>query len=607
MQPHEPFDDLDFDPGTLLDHRYQIVALLGSGGMGRVYKAFHVLLDTPVALKKMTVPEDATPEQRQHALRRFYREARLLTMLRHPNIPRVLDYFTQDGSCYLVMDYLEGITLAERLGVGLDSAEREPLPLDEALNYAIQLCDVLTYLHSQQPPVVFGDLKPANVILTSDGRAVMVDFGIARPSKTRSDTPPWQLGLGGVGPATPSSNTQPLGTAGYAAPEQYEQNWQADPRSDTFALGVLLHEMVTGHTPPPFPFGFQPARALNPAVPARLEEIIERALAFDPNERFQTAAQMRQALQLVIQERSAHTAQTGEIVISPQAQAAPTKIPPGGTRSGISRWHLRQTLLACAGAASVMAVIAVGLLLFGLTSGNPNLAQNSLNHPLSVAPTPTNTSTPTPTNTPTLPPHSQPGMMPASTPVATSPPTDTPTVEPKGSPPPSPTPTETPTTPPNPSPTAPGPPGVTPTPTSTPTPKPTHTPTPEPTHPPTPTPGPANTATPTPKPTHTPTPGPANTATPTPRLIHSPTPEPTYPPKPKATHTPTPRPHPPKSTPITEPYQSTTPPTATPPAPTDTPGTTPSATPSSSSRHPDPSNPKHLHPGSHHKHHKQGN
>lgn len=499
MQLPEPFDDLDFDPGRLLDHRYQIVAVLGYGGMGCVYKAFHVHLDAPVALKKMLVPAGASPEQRRQALRKFCREARLLTMLRHPNIPRVLDYFTEDDSCYLVMDYVEGITLAERLGAGLEPTARIPLPLKEAIDYASQLCDVLTYLHSQQPPVVFGDLKPSNVILTPDGRAVMIDFGIARASASRRETPPWPQGLAGYGPANASSDTQPLGTAGYAAPEQYEQGWQADPRSDIFALGVLLYEMVTGHAPPPFPFGFQPVREINPALPERLEALIERALRFYAEERFQSAGHLYQALNVIAQEVASREFETEEMVIPPGGMVAPMIVPAPGTRLNIQRRHIRQTLLACAGAAGVMAVIALGLLLFGLTSGNQKLSASSLGHPLSAAPTPTDTSTspstPTavPTRQPTAVPTKAAGIPPRSTPTAT------PTAEPTQTPSPSSTdiPTETPT----PSPT--GTPGVTPTP------GPTNTPTPGPTD--TPTPAPTDTPTPTPPPTNTPTPGPTST------------------------------------------------------------------------------------------------
>jgi serine/threonine protein kinase len=496
MPLSEPFDDLDFDPGRLLDHRYQIVAMLGCGGMGRVYKAFHVLLDAPVALKKMTVPEDASPQQREQALRRFRREARLLTALRHPNLPRVLDYFIEGASCYLVMDYIEGMTLAERLGTGLEPEEREPLPLAEALDYASQLCDVLTYLHSQQPPVIFGDLKPSNVILTPDGRAVMVDFGIARSSASRSDTPPWQRGLGGAGPADASSDTQPLGTAGYAAPEQYERGWRADPRSDVFALGVLLHEMVTGYAPPPFPFGFQAVRALNPALPERVEELIERALRFHPEERFQTAGQMYQALRLVAQDMALRAFETQEMLVPAAATAAPLIVPAPGSRPTAHSRHLRQTLLGCAGAAGVMAAIALGLLLFGLSSGSQTISPTTLGHPLSAAPTPTDTDTPQPTDTPTAWPTARPA--PIYPPAATA--TPTPTAQPTEPPLPTPTPTGSPT--PSPSPT--GTPGVTPTPypTYTPTPAPTRTPTPAPTGPSTPAPTRTRTAglTPTPPP-----------------------------------------------------------------------------------------------------------
>jgi serine/threonine-protein kinase len=493
MQLPEPFDDLDFDPGRLLDHRYQIVAVLGYGGMGCVYKAFHVHLDAPVALKKMLVPAGASPEQRKQALRKFCREARLLTMLRHPNIPRVLDYFTEDDSCYLVMDYIEGITLAERLGVGLEPAERVPLPLRDALDYAGQLCDVLTYLHSQQPPVIFGDLKPSNVILTPDGRAVMIDFGIARASASRSETPPWPQGLAGYGPANASSDTQPLGTAGYAAPEQYEQGWRADPRSDIFALGVLLYEMVTGHAPPPFPFGFQPVREINPALPERLEALIERSLRFYAEERFQTAGQFYQALNVIAQEVASLEFETEEMVIPPGGMVAPMIVPAPGTRSNAHRRRVRQTLLACAGAACVMAAIAIGLLFLGLTSGNQRLSASSLGHPLSAAATPTDT--PPSTNTPTAVPTRKPVTAPTS--AAGIPPRSTPTAKPTagatGTPSPTPTdlPTETPT----------------PSPTGTPTPGPTNTPTPGPTN--TPAPGPTNT--PAPGPTNTPTPGPTNT------------------------------------------------------------------------------------------------
>jgi serine/threonine protein kinase len=511
MQSSDLFDELEFDPGRLLDHRYQIVAVLGNGGMGRVYKAFHVMLDAPVALKKMSTPEHATPEERERAIRRFCREARLLTTLRHPNIPRVLDYFTDESSCYLVMDYIEGTTLAGRLEVGGDPGKRAPLPLDEALNYASQLCDVLTYLHSQQPPVVFGDLKPSNVILTPDGRAVMVDFGIARPSASQSDASPWERGLAGRGFADSASDTLPLGTPGYAAPEQYERGWSADPRSDIFALGVLLHEMVTGHIPPPFPFGFQPVRAVNPALPIRLEDVIDRALCFDPAERFQSASQMHQALRLIARGSAFQRSQTQEIVVPREAETHQAIIPAPGSHPRAHWRHARNALLASAGAASVMGAIALGLLIFGVSGGNQDLAQKMLNHPLAAAPTPADTPTPPPTPTPTRYPSTSPSSTPAIRPTSTLVPSPTPDETPT----PSPTPGETPT--PTPSPTA------TPAPTDTPVPSPIPTASPTPTRLPASPTFPAATAPPSPTPPlYTPTP--SRSAIPMLRMILMPEP-----------------------------------------------------------------------------------
>ncbi len=512
MQPPELFDNLDFDPGRLLDHRYQIVALLGQGGMGRVFRAFHIHLDAPVALKELALPEETPPEQKERAQRRFCREARLLTRLRHPNIPRVLDYFTEDSACYLVMDYVEGPTLARRLGAAELPPDERALPLDEAVDYAIQLCSVLTYLHSQEPAVVFGDLKPSNVILTPDGRAVMVDFGIARRSGWQSETPPWQRGLGGLGPGDPTSDTQPLGTPGYAAPEQYEQGQRADPRSDIFALGVLLYEMVTGNAPPPFPFGFRPVRESAPHLPVALERVIERALSFDPAERFQTAGQMLQALRQVMRELTLQTQPTQEMpVVAASAEEAPHLVvtaPRTVERPQPSL--LQRSMLISASSAGLMALLALGLLIFGLTGGTQKLSQGDLAHPLSAAPLPTDTNTPQPTATPTAPvPAHQPSP---TTPKPTQPPHEHPTPTPTEEPPPSPTPTGAPTQAPSPTPSPTG------TPTRTPTPRPSPTPTGTPGLTPTPTRTPAPSPTPsaTPTPTASPSPGPINTSTPNP-------------------------------------------------------------------------------------------
>jgi serine/threonine protein kinase len=363
------------------------------------------------------------------------------------------------------MDYIEGTTLAERLGVGRAPEERAPLPLAEALDYASQLCDVLVYLHSQQPAVVFGDLKPSNVILTPDGRAVMVDFGVARPSASFSETPSWMWGLSSLAPIDSGSDTQPLGTPGYAAPEQYERGWRADPRSDIFALGVLLHEMVTGHAPPPFPFGFQPVRRFNPALPGALEALIERALSFHPDERFQSARAMSQALHLVAHDAGLPSSQTREIVIPPEIVSDPTtaplrwladqrhrpntaegrvgaagsgergalaSLPAAAPRQRLYAAQSRIMLFASAGAAGVLAAITLALLFFGSTGGNHNLTRHAPNQPPAASPTPTSiiAASPLPTARPT----GQPSPAPDKAP----PPTAAPTRAPE----PLPTPTE---------------------------------------------------------------------------------------------------------------------------------------------------------------------
>src|SRR5262249_47173901 len=216
-----------------------------------------------------------------------------------------------------------------------------------------------------QPAVVFGDLKPSNVILTPDGRAVMVDFGIARASTRCSETPSWEVGLDSSD-VLDGSDAQPLGTAGYAAPEQYERGWHADPRSDIFALGVLLHEMVTGHAPPPFPFGFPSVRSLNPALPSMLEDLIERALRFDPEERFQSAMEMYRALRLLAQEVAFQEGETEEPELPQVMEPRQVVMAPAIRRSPIQVLHLRRALLASAGAAGAMMALVLSLLFFGL-------------------------------------------------------------------------------------------------------------------------------------------------------------------------------------------------------------------------------------------------
>jgi len=317
----------------LLDQRYRIIRTLGNGATGQVYLAHHVHLDVPVALKCLTMARTVPPSQREKLINRFIQEARLLTTLRHPSIPRVLDYFTEDGACYLVMDYIEGHTLAAHL------RHYGPLSPDQAIICALSLLDSLSYLHQQSPPIVYRDLKPSNVMLAPDGRVFLLDFGIAL--RLAADLP---------------DPTAGAGSPGYAAPEQYSNN-AIDTRADLFSLGVLLHELVTGRQPPPLPIAFPPAEQLNAQVPHRLSALIEHALQLAPADRFQNAAEFRQAL-LGCQ---------AELSVSKMGESEPTRavsVAPDPKRSAKIASAVRpgkRGLLAAAGSLLMTMTALVGL------------------------------------------------------------------------------------------------------------------------------------------------------------------------------------------------------------------------------------------------------
>lgn len=261
-------------PLRVLQERYELTKKLGEGGMGAVYLASDRRLRTVRwAVKEMSDAAITSPLERQQASDAFQHEAELLARLAHPNLPRVTDHFTQDGKNYLVMEFVPGETVlayVQRLGA--------PRPLDEVLEWAHQLCDVLNYLHAQQPPVIFRDLKPANVMLTPERTLKLIDFGIARLFK------PGQ-----------SKDTQAYGTMGYSAPEQYGRG-QTDARSDVYSLGVLIHQLLTNYDPTSTPFRLPLADQLNPAVPAALGLALNKATNPDAEQRFASMAEFRQAL-----------------------------------------------------------------------------------------------------------------------------------------------------------------------------------------------------------------------------------------------------------------------------------------------------------------------
>lgn len=259
--------------GTIMQGRYKVVSVLGQGGMGAVYLVEDQrLFDKKLALKELvnTLPD---PAARAQALQQFQQEARLLAYLSHPNLPHISDYFAESGRQYLVMEYVDGETLEAILGKTSGF-----LPEAQVVEWAIQVCDALEYLHSQSPPIIFRDLKPANIMLDKDKRIKLIDFGIARlfqPGKAK--------------------DTHAMGTPGYAAPEQYGTG-QSDARTDIYALGATLHHLLTKRDPAVQPFTFPLCKSLNPAVSGQMDAIIGKAVAADPTKRYQTMSEVRTAL-----------------------------------------------------------------------------------------------------------------------------------------------------------------------------------------------------------------------------------------------------------------------------------------------------------------------
>src|SRR5271155_3998327 len=302
-------------PGTKLGP-YQIESLLGAGGMGEVYRARDTRLDRTVAIKILTQGVADTPEVRQ----RFEREARAVSSLSHPHICVLYDVGNQDGIEYLVMEYLEGETLAARIAKG-------PLPTADLLRYASQIADALDKAHRQG--IVHRDLKPGNVMLTKSG-AKLLDFGLAKGGEV--------LQGGDIGSSPTVS--QPLTTRGtivgtmqYMSPEQLEGK-DADVRSDIFSFGAMLYEMATGRK------AFEakshasliaailkeeprPMRELQPLTPPALEHIVRACLAKDPDERPQSAHDLK--LQLEWMRESSGISQSAQISqASPAAPATET-------------------------------------------------------------------------------------------------------------------------------------------------------------------------------------------------------------------------------------------------------------------------------------------
>ena len=273
-----------FDLGQMLQSRYRILRPFGQGGMGAVYLAEDMRLGSRCAVKE-SVPDPAASPQALAQLRaQFELEARTLAGLSHPNLPKVTDYFSESGNEYLVMEYMEGEDLASVL-----ARHGGPLPEKPVLIWADQVLDALDYLHGQPRPIIHRDIKPANIILAPQGKVKLVDFGLVKlydPTNPRTATA-----------------MKGMGTPEYTPLEQYAGGaGHTDARSDIYALGAMLYHLLTGVTPVNVP-----QRSLNPgsliaprqvvpALSAVTEAAVLKAIAVHPDQRFQTAREMRTAL-----------------------------------------------------------------------------------------------------------------------------------------------------------------------------------------------------------------------------------------------------------------------------------------------------------------------
>ena len=266
----EPVQQLS--PGKIVQSRYQIVRPVKSGGMGAVYEVFDQRLQKKWALKEM-IESFSNEQDRIEATERFQREATLLASLDHPNLPRVIDYFEDLGKFYLVMDFIVGTDLNEMVR----KYPGNRLPEGMVKNIAIDILSILDYLHNRKEPIIYRDIKPANIMIrVADNSTILIDFGIARSLSVEASAPKTEIG-----------------TVGYAPPEQYMGN--PLPASDLYALAATMHELISGKHPR-VPFQFKPLKELIPDVSKRTNYVITKALELNHKDRWKNAQEMMNEL-----------------------------------------------------------------------------------------------------------------------------------------------------------------------------------------------------------------------------------------------------------------------------------------------------------------------
>lgn len=247
-----------------INNRYILQYEIGRGGMSKVYLARDIKLNMDWAIKVMDVSNKSGHAQIYKIATE--KEISLLKQLKHPALPRIVDYFLEDEKMYIVMDYIEGITLSEKL-------EREGKQKQEdVLRWMRAVCDVLNYLHTRKDAIIYRDIKPSNIMLTPEGDIKLIDFGIARTYKSSSN-----------------SDTEYLGSRGYAAPEQCSKSGQSDARTDIYGVGATMYHLLTGKHPDQPPYEFYPIRKWDKSFSRGVQQIVQKCVMTDPQYRYQTA------------------------------------------------------------------------------------------------------------------------------------------------------------------------------------------------------------------------------------------------------------------------------------------------------------------------------
>lgn len=249
--------------GEVIDGKYEIVRQIGKGGMSVVYLAMDKRLSKQWAVKEYR--KDKNDESNKAALQSLLKEANIMKKLDHPTLPRIVDVIDTNSTVYMIMDYIEGEPMHRVLEA------YGALPQDAVIKWAIQLSEVLNYLHTRVPPVIYRDMKPSNIMLKPDDTIRLFDFGIAKEYKKGKE-----------------QDTVILGTPGYAAPEQYDESKQSDARTDIYSLGVTLFQLVTGESPQ----NLRSIREVNPNLSAALEYVINKCTQLEPKNRFQNCDEL---------------------------------------------------------------------------------------------------------------------------------------------------------------------------------------------------------------------------------------------------------------------------------------------------------------------------